>query len=228
MPAPSYRALLLFLLSVSLSLVSSCGGSGSKSSPAPGGSNDGSPPSAATADEADKIKIKTPDEQAVVEFKLKGDSPKIEFSASGQTKILRGELNKNDKRKYQLEGGGMVAEVKPGDDGFKVRTPDGNLLWKVKIAGDKIKISNNEENTNPFVLAIKDNDRVKILQNETLLGEVKFYRDRQKVKVKDTNEKELYESNTDRYSAMYGVMMMQQIPDAERYIIMAELLLRKR
>jgi hypothetical protein len=228
MPAPSSRALLLFLLSVSLSLVSSCGGSGSKSSPASGGSNDGSPPSASNADAADKIKIKTPDEQAVVEFKLSGDSPKIEFSAGGQTKVLRGELSKNDKRKYQLEGGGIVAEVKPGDDGFKVRTPDGNLLWKVKIAADKIKISNNEENTNPFVLAIKDNDRIKILQNETQLGEVKFYRDRQKVKVKDINEKELYESNTDRYSAIYGVMMMQQIPDAERYIIMAELLSRKR
>ena len=225
MPAPCYRAPLIFLLSAFLFFVSSCGGS--KSPPATAGSNDGSPPSVSTADDVDKIKIKTPDEQAVAEFKISGESPKIEFSAGGQTKVLRGELSKNDKRKYQLEGGGTAFEVKPGDDGFKVRTPDGNLLWKVKITADKIKISNNEENTNPFVLAIKENDRIKVLQNETELGEVKFYRDRQKVKVKDTDEKELYESNTDRYSAMYGVMMMQQIPDAERYIIMAELLSRK-
>ena len=227
MPAPCHRALLTLLLLASLSVLFSCGG-GSNSSSATGGSNKASPPSASTTDASDKIKIKTPDEQSVVEFKLNGDSPKVEFSQGGQTKVLRGELSKNDKRKYQLEGGGMVAEVKPGDDGFKVRTGEGKLLWKVKLTDDKIKISNNEENTNPFVLAIKGSDRIKILQDETELGEVKFYPDRQKVKVKDTSEKELFESNTDRYSAMYGVMMMQQIPDAERYIIMAELLSRKR
>ena len=92
---------------------------------------------------------------------------------------------KGDKRKYTLEGGSQIAEVKAKDaDGFKVRTNDGKLLWKVKIAADKIKISDNEENQNAFEIKKKD-DGAKIERNETKLGEVKFYKDRQKVKVKD-------------------------------------------
>lgn len=174
----------------------------------------------------EKIKVKTPDDQPVVEFKLRDDRITIEVSTSGASRILRGETNEKDKRKYEWEGGNRVAEVKPNDDGFKVRTPDGNLLWKVKISADKIKISNNEENNNPFELKRKEADRVKVTLGKTELGEMKFYGDRQKVKVKDANERELFESNTNHASTAYGVLLLQTIPETERYIIMAELLAR--
>ena len=223
---PSFRqmapglSLALFLL-----VFASCGWHTSGTSGGTITSTGGPRPAGATdTASAGKIKIKTPDDQTVVEFKPGGENVKIEFTTSGQAKVLHGDIRDSGKRKYTLEGGSMVAEVKPGDDGFKVRTPDGRLLWKVKISEGKIKISNNEENKNPFVLSIKENDRVKILRDETEIGAVKFYRDRQRVEVKDTAQKELYQSNTDRYSAMYGVLMMDQIPDAERYIIMAEIL----
>jgi hypothetical protein len=140
--------------------------------------------------------------------------------------VLRGEANETDKRKYEWDDQGRVAEVKPNDDGFKVRTPDGNLLWKVKISADKIKISNNEENNNPFELKWKEADRVKVALGDTELGEMKYYSDRQKIKVKDANERELFESNTSHASAAYGVLLLQTIPETERYIIMAELLAR--
>ena len=123
---------------------------------------------------------------------------------------------------------GPVAEVKPNDSGFKVRTTAGQLLWKVKISGDKIKVSDNEENRNPFVLKV-DDDRVKILRDEANdIGRVKFYSDRGKVKVKDLQGNELFESNTEQYSAAFGLLMMPEIEAAERYIVMAELLLRNR
>ncbi len=234
MPFATHRPLLLVVLAALLLALTvvACGGA-SPTGNAPGGQpGDGPPPPASTDgdDAAEKIKIKTPDDRSIVEFKPNGaaESVKIEYGANEGARVLRGESSKNDKRKYQLEGGGQIVEVKLGDDGFKVRTPAGALLWKVKISDDKIKISNNEENANPFVLSVKGDDRVKVLQNETEIGEVRFYRDRQKVKVKDAGEQELFESNTDRYSAMYGVLLMQQIPDPERYVIMAELLLRKR
>ncbi len=214
------RGWLLLLLALSLG---ACGGRGN----APAGNAGGSAPAADAAGWAEKIKIKTPDDQTLVEFKQRGEELKIEFSTGGRMQVLRGAPNEKDKRKYELEGGGLVAEVKPGDEGFKVRTPDGRLLWKVKTAADKIKISDNEENQNPFELKLKEDDRVKVGRNETALGEVKFYRDRQKVKVKDAGEQELYDSNTDQYSAAYGVLLMQQIPEQVRYIIMAELLARK-
>lgn len=174
------------------------------------------------ADDIERIKIKTPDDIPVLEMKVKDDRIKLEFGSQ----VLRGEMKKSGKRKYELEGSDVVAEVKPGDKGFKVRTPEGNLLWKVKITDEKIKISDNEENENPYELKVKGTDEVKVERNGVKLGKVKFYRDRGKVKVKDASEAERYESNTELYSALYGVLLMDDIPERERYIIMAELLLR--
>lgn len=179
-------------------------------------------PAESTEQYTGKVKIKTPDDATVVEIKFKGaDDAKIEFGG----KVLRAKNKDSGKRKYEQEGGPVVAEVKSGDDGFKVRTPDGKLLWKVKFSEDKIKISDNEENANPFELKMKDGDRVKITKNDSEIGEVKFYKDRQKVKVK-AGETEKYESNTDLYSGAYGVLLMDAIPEQERNIIIAELLMR--
>ena len=168
-----------------------------------------------------KVKIKTPDDKDVVEVKIDANSTKLEYGG----KVVRGET-KDDKRKYSIEGGNQIAEVKIKDaDGFKVRTTDGKLLWKIKIAADKIKISDNEENQNAFEIKKKD-DGAKIERGETKLGEVKFYTDRQKVKVKDAADKEIFDSNTDKYSMAYGVLALNEIPEDLRFIILAELLAR--
>lgn len=177
-------------------------------------------PTGETKSYGTKVKVKTPDDKTVVEVKIDGD-PKIEYAG----KVVRSET-KGDKRKYTLEGGSQIAEVKVKDaDGFKVRTNDGKLLWKVKISDDKIKISDNEENQNAFELKKKD-DGAKIERNETKLGEVKFYKDRQKVKVKDEGDTELFDSNTDKYSTVFGVLALNEIPEDLRFIIFAELLAR--
>jgi len=169
-----------------------------------------------------KVKIKTPDDKTVVEVKIDGNDTKLEFA----NKVVRGEMKDSEKRKYTVEGGNQIAEVKTKEaDGFKVRAPDGKLLWKVKIDSDKIKISDNEENQNAFELKKKD-DGGKIELNENKLGEVKFYKDKQKVKVKDAADKELFDSNTDKYSIAYGVLLLDKIPEELRFIILAELLAR--
>ena len=176
----------------------------------------------ANKDYAVKVKIKTPDEKDVVEIKVDGSNTKLEYNG----KVLRGEFKDGEKRKYSIDGGSQIAEVKAKDaDGFKLRTIDGKLLWKVKIAADKIKISDNEENQNAYEL-IRKEDGAKIEQNENKLGEVKFYRDRQKIKVKDAADKEVFDGNTDKYSAAYGMLLLDKIPEEMRYIIIAEILAR--
>lgn len=168
-----------------------------------------------------RVKIKTPDDKEVVDIKFDGGGAKIEFGG----KTIHSEAKNTEKRKY-FNGSNQIAEVKMKDeDGFKVRTNDGKLLWKIKISADKIKISDNEENQNAYELKKRD-DGAKIEQNETKLGEVKFYTDRQKIKVKDATEKELFDGNTDKYSIAYGVLLLDKIPEEQRYIIIAELLLR--
>ena len=168
-----------------------------------------------------KVKFKTPDDKDVLEIKSDGGNIKLEFGG----KVIRSEL-KGDKRKYFYEAGSQIAEVKAKDaDGFKVRTTDGKLLWKIKIADDKIKISDNEENQNPFEIKKKD-DGAKVEFNGTKLGEVKFYKDREKIKVKDANDQKLFDSNTDKYSVAYGVLLIDKIPEELRFIIIGELLNR--
>ncbi len=168
-----------------------------------------------------KVKIKTPDGKDFVEVKADANGTKLEYNG----KVLRGET-KDDKRKYALENGSLIAEVKFKDaDGFKVRTSDGTLLWKIKIAADKIKISDNEENQNAFEIK-KNADGAKIERGETKLGEVKFYPDKQKIKVKDAADREIFDGNTNIYSTAYGVLALNKIPEDLRLIILAELLAR--
>src|SRR5215212_4754859 len=88
---------------------------------------------------------------------------------------LHGEQRDTGKRKYTVDGSVVKYEVKPNDEGgFKLRTADGKLLWKVKVTPEKIKISDNEENNNPFELKVRDGDRVKVVApGEKELGNVR-------------------------------------------------------
>jgi hypothetical protein len=133
---------------------------------------------------------------------------------------LIGRVKDSGKRKY-AQNGSVVLEVKRSDDGFKVRTADGKLLWKIKIKDDKIKISDNEENKNPFELKIKD-EKVKVYDpGERLLAEVK--KDAGGVKVVDGAGTVLFKSATLRPEPYAGVAAIQSIPPRERAVIIAEL-----
>ncbi|MSU50186.1 MAG: hypothetical protein EXS37_14065 [Opitutus sp.] len=81
---------------------------------------------------------------AVVQITL--DGPRIKIS-SGNDVILTGDTKDAQKRRYAGKGGAFAAEVKMGEsDGFKMRNATGLLLWKIKTAGTKTKVSDNEEN----------------------------------------------------------------------------------
>jgi hypothetical protein len=134
-----------------------------------------------------------------------------------------------EKRKYRRASGGpQLFEVKPGENGFKLRTNDGKLLWKVKIDADKIKVSDNEENASPYSLKTKYEDKVKVVDAaEKEIAEVRFYPD--KTKVKSAAGAELFEcASPRRRSASFGVLALDRIPEEHRAILMAEILARRR
>jgi hypothetical protein len=176
----------------------------------------------ATEPAGEWTKIRTPDDQQVAQLKVEGENTQVEFGSNS----LRGEQKESGKRKYQDQSGALISEVKSDADDFKVRTPDGKLLWKVKVNPDKIKISNNEEMTGAFSIESKDTDRAKVYHNEQEIGKVRFNQSRGRVKVENASDAPIYNSNTSRLSAMYGVLLMNDIPEPQRYIIMAELLAR--
>ncbi len=134
-----------------------------------------------------------------------------------------------EKRKYRRGAGGpAICEVKPGDAGFKLRTTDGKLLWKVKLAEDKIKVSDNEENANPYSIKTKYPDKAKVVDaSEKELAEVRFGPDETKVKGADGAELWVTESPR-RRSASFGVLVLEKVPEEHRAILMAEILARRR
>lgn len=130
---------------------------------------------------------------------------------------------KEDKRKYEV-GGVIVSEVKYKDEGFKVRTADGQLKWKVKLGEDKVKISNNEENDNAFELKLNENNKAKIKRNEN-------GNDREIATAKEQDNKiivksgaKTYEIANQAFHKAYAVLGIDEITEQDRLIILFELL----
>lgn len=164
------------------------------------------------------VTIRRADGSEVARVRKSGESVEIRYGSN----VLNGEPRDSGKRKYRSGGGPVLFEIKPGDAGFKLRTESGQLRWKVKITDDKIKISDNEENRNPYELKMKEGDRVKVMApGERQLGSVRGST------VEDAAKKDLYRIDGGS-SAAYGVLLLDAIPEDQRYILIAELLARGR
>jgi len=135
---------------------------------------------------------------------------------------------RGDKRHWRRAAdGAAVAEVKGKGDDFKLRTPDSALLWKVKLYADKIKISNNEENLNPYTLKTGYPDKAKLeAADASAIGEVRFQE--QRSKVKDAGGSERFRIDGGRRSAAYALLLLEDIPQDQRGILLAELIARGR
>jgi hypothetical protein len=154
---------------------------------------------------------------------------RIEIVSGGSTTTLAIEAKETGKRKYYDGRGSQLAEVKASDTGFKVRTPGGALLWKVRLYDDKIKVSDNEENLSAWVLKTGYPDKAKILDpSEAEIGDVRFASAPDPIRVRTTSGSDAWTVEGGRASAAWGVLMMERVPAAHRAIIVTELLARGR
>ena len=162
----------------------------------------------------------------IITIETRGDGIRITFPWEQQTRTLIGQTTSKGKRKYTVSGYGLVAEVKPGQNGFKVRDHRGQLLWKVKRLADKTKISEDEEQSNPYELIHRDTGHIKIRRNNTRLGSVRWSNKAGTISVQDATGARLYHTDSPHFSILYGVLLLDDIPALERYIIMAEMWVR--
>ncbi|TPN85980.1 hypothetical protein [Aquimarina algicola] len=125
--------------------------------------------------------------------------------------------SKPDKHKFYTNGS-MVYEVKLKAGDFKLRDSKSNLLWKIKVYPDKVKVSNNEENENAFEIK-KYEDKIKIKQDENTVYEVQLGDSSIAV-----NDEVLYQFSSDESSYAYAVLAINEIPEDQRIFILAELL----
>lgn len=128
---------------------------------------------------------------------------------------------KEGKRKY-YDNGTLTYEVKMNDEGFKLKDASSKLLWKVKIYPDKIKVSNNEENTNPY--EIRNNGGViEVKKDDAKFSTIKI--DGTNVMV---NEKKAYTFSKNLDSFAVGILSIGEIPMDQRIFILAEYLIQKK
>jgi hypothetical protein len=169
--------------------------------------------------------IAVKDAQGVTAFEIEraGKDLTVSFTDGGKSRNLYGKQQEGGKRRY-AEQGQMVAEVKPSDTGFKVRTADGKTLqWKVKRDADKVKISDNEENLHPWVLKTS-NDRIEVSDPAgKSIGTVKFDARQHQAVAEAASGGQRFTTSSNHADRFLGVALMDGIPLPMRAIVMAEL-----
>jgi hypothetical protein len=220
----------MVLLPTLVLLLASCHGEHAEStsaatSPVPSTSPAASPAAAATRKPVD---IQRADGSPYLTVNESGGTVRITYTDKGQQHVLSGDPRDSGKRKYTLDGGPVIYEIKPGDgQGFKLRLPDGSLRWKVKVTAEKIKVSDNNENDRPFELKLRDAGRVKVVApGDRELGNVRV--NGAKIEVENAAGTKLYAIDGATASAAYGVLLLEDIDQTQRAILLAELLSRGR
>lgn len=111
----------------------------------------------------------------------------------------------------------MEYAVKFSDDGFKLRDHNEELLWKVKLYDDKIKLGNNEEMTGAYEIKIKEGGKIKLERNESLISELR-------------NDENAPNITVDNFtvegcggSLVPAILLIKDLKEFEKYILMAEL-----
>ena len=130
-------------------------------------------------------------------------------------------MTKSDKKKY-YNGRTVVYEIKYKSDGFKLRTASSNLLWKVKLYDDKIKISDNEENLNPYEIKITDTYEAKLVKNGESLARTSYnLESKQQTIASETDDQPDFFSGS--YSPSLLVNRIPEISADQKEILIKEL-----
>jgi hypothetical protein len=131
-------------------------------------------------------------------------------------------------RSYQVDGGSVFIRSRDRSYGFRLVTPSLDVVqWKVRLYPDKIKIADNDNDTNPRRIRTESPMRATLAgPNEEPLGEVDF--DGKNSVVKDNVGTVRYSRATGKLEPSYAVFLIDKMPLKEKYIVIAELMARNR
>ncbi len=135
---------------------------------------------------------------------------------------LIGTAKRADKRKYYNPSNAMVYAVKLDDDGFKLRDGNEQLIWKIKLYEDKLKVANNEEMNSAYEVKLRDG-KLKLERNDT---EIKSIRVSESTDWNDVEGR--YKIQGFGLSLAPGILMINDLKEREKFVIIAELAKRGR
>lgn len=168
---------------------------------------------------------------AFVMFSCKDNSSKPKATTVIATDVNTGtiedyssKMTKADKKKYFDASNNVAFEIKYKPDGFKLRTASSQLLWKIKLYGDKIKISDNEENLNPYEIKITETQRAKLVKDGTTIAKTSYdAAKKQQVLAPEAGTPEFISQS---YTSSLLVTQIPEIPKIQKDIIIKELILK--
>jgi hypothetical protein len=134
-------------------------------------------------------------------------------------------MTKPDKKKYYDANGNVIFEVKYKLNGFKLRTAGSQLLWKVKLDTDKIKISANEDNLNPYEIKLINSNEAKLVKDDAKLARLVYdaVSNTQTITPVNGTGSETVEGN---YAPSLLIHEISEIPEIQKHILKDELVLK--
>ena len=162
--------------------------------------------------------IRSPSDQDLASININSDEISVKLTDG----TLVGVAKRSDKRKYYNSSNTMIYAVKMDDDGFKLRDGNEQLIWKIKLYDDKLKISNNEEMISAYEIKLREG-KLKLERNETEIKSIRLSETEEWYPIEDR-----YKVKGFGISLAPGILMINDLKEAEKFIIMAELAKRNR
>jgi hypothetical protein len=116
----------------------------------------------------------------------------------------------------------IIGKATVSGDILALRKNDGQLLWKIKVLPNQLKVADNEEFVNAREIIKLDSNRMKVTLAGKEFARVRFKDKQITIEV----GKNILETPADRNSFAYGLFMLADIPKEYRYALMTELLYR--
>jgi len=147
----------------------------------------------------------------------------VKYEIGPNKYVLKGTPRTEQERDYVLyDGTTPLFIAKSQEDAFRILAPDGAMRWKVKIDGDKIKVSDNDQNANAFVLRTKGQTTTVTAPDGHVLGTVNYTGG--KNVIADGNGKTIERMPSKLFRPAYGLLAIDGIAPPERFAMLAELI----
>ncbi|MEO0555598.1 MAG: hypothetical protein AAF149_20505 [Bacteroidota bacterium] len=208
------NTLLSALIGLSL-LIQACGGGSEKDVSEEVIGETPTPNSQAISSAQKQFYINTITNEKLAEISDEDEQLIVSLGASN----LFGELKRTDKRKYVDQNDQLKYTVKYKEDGIKLNDGNEALLWKIKLYDDHIKISDNNEMENSFRIGLSESAKIKVKQNDEEVAALRLRSNDAFIAVK-----EKYTVHNFGNSLALGVLLIDEIPEAEKFMLCAELL----
>ncbi len=180
----------------------------------------------AGASRATPLKIKVTDRagRTVALVRSSGKSVHLELTLGASTVILDGE-RAGELRRYSA-GAQIVAEATTRNGVTRAQAADGRQLFELWSSGRRARVLLGEAPGKLVVFARPAPDRLRVLggEREPEIGRVTHDGGKARVRVRDPQGKALYESASPRLSALFGVLLLADLPDLDKALLMSELL----